>query len=129
LEAPVKDGKIEAPWEIQIDQYNEKTNYNEYDESTNYYREIESAGFTTLDFVFILKYGECTSQKSGPLAIMRRISLLVRYGKGGPPAGNRDYWILTPDGGEIYGTTDDKGYVQIDNIRIIGDYRILLVDE
>jgi hypothetical protein len=128
LEATVKDGKIELKWELGIDHYNEKTNYKEYDENTNYYREIETTGFTTLDFVFIIKYGGFTSQKSRPLAIMWRISLLVRYGKGGPPARNTDYWILTPDGNDIYGTTDDNGYVEISNLRIMGDYHIL-VDE
>jgi hypothetical protein len=71
LEGTVKDGKIEWKWTIEIDQYNEKTNYKKYNENTNYYQEIKTIGFTILDFVFIIKYGEFISPKSKPLAIMR----------------------------------------------------------
>jgi hypothetical protein len=129
LEGTVENGKIELEWIVVFDQYNENTNYEQYNENTSYYQEIKNNGYTVLDYVFLIKYGEFVSQKSKPLAILGHFHYLVTYGKKGPPVPNRGYTLYAPDGKKIRGTTDEEGYIEINNLRIVGNYYIFVDEE
>jgi hypothetical protein len=121
LTGTVNNGKVELEWAVEFDMENRETNY---------YREIEEKGFTILDYVFVIDYGE-VKYISKSLAITAWGNRLLIDKNTGEPIRNKDYvlMLVTPDRKDreyISGKTDDDGRIKLNNIRKIGDWRIIM---
>jgi hypothetical protein len=121
LTGTVNNGKVELEWAVEFDMENRETNY---------YREIEEKGFTILDYVFVIDYGK-VKYISKLLAITTWGNRLLIDEDTGEPIRNRDYvlMLLTPDRKDreyISGKTDNDGRIKLNNIRKIGDWRIIM---
>lgn len=107
--ATVTENKIEAFWEY------------EYHEDTD---EIPSAGesekgYNPPEYFFTVKVGNMeflTKQESGLLEFKDWIEIGLRDETTNEPMGNEEYVVILPDGQQIKGNLDNKGFAQIKDI-------------
>lgn len=116
LQGTVINGMVELYWIIEFDEHNE---------NTHYARKIKEKGFTFIDYVFIIKYGDAIiSSKS--LSIMDWVRQLVVNKTTREPLRNQQFFLIAPDNEIIEGCTDDEGYIIVNKIRKIGTYRLVI---
>jgi hypothetical protein len=116
LQGTVINGMVELNWIVEFDEDNE---------NTNYAREIREIGYTFIDYVFIVKNDDMVIS-SKLLSIMSWIRQLVVNRETREPVRNQDYFIIAPDNEIIEGYTNKEGYIILDRLRKIGQYRIVI---
>ncbi|MDR0567848.1 MAG: hypothetical protein LBG87_01395 [Spirochaetaceae bacterium] len=116
LHGTVKRGVVELDWVIEFDIHNQ---------DTHYAREIAENGYTTIDYVFLIKHKD-VAVSSKPLAILSWVYFLFLDERTEEPIRNSQFMLYAPDGASTIHTTDAEGYAKIMNLRKAGQYRVTM---
>ena len=115
LPATVNNEIVELNWIVEFDINNK---------DTHYAREIKENGYTFIDYVFVIKYNDETVS-SKPLIIMSWIKQLLVEQRTRMPIRNHRFIIVLGKEEVIEGTTTEEGYILLNRLRKIGNYKFV----
>jgi len=114
VKGKIKDNKLEVEWKVE---YLEKV-------GTKSKNEIDEQKYTIPEYHFLVRYFGYKSEASPVLKL--KFNFIERaLNKNNNPIPDTYYVLLTPDGQELYGKTDKKGFIRHDDL-YIGKYKIII---
>jgi hypothetical protein len=99
----VQNGEVRKGW---------KVIYTEDRDDSTSGKELKEQGYTLPEYHFTAEYGEVKSEQSPVMEVKDFVYKQILYGDTKEPAANISYTLYLPDGTEIEGQTNEKGYMQ-----------------
>ncbi|MCL2289159.1 MAG: hypothetical protein FWC34_00410 [Bacteroidetes bacterium] len=110
----IEKGKLNLQWKVDfLEEENTKSN-----------KEIAEKGYALPEYRFFVRYYGFKSEAS-PVATLKCNYVERVVDQNGNPVPNTDYILITPDGHELYGKTDPKGFVRQDDL-YLGKCKVLV---
>ena len=114
----VQGGKIRCDW---------KVIYTEDNDDAETQKEQEEKGYTLPEYAFTVECDGVESEESGQLDVLGWIKTQFKDKKTGKPIANRKYTVYLLDGSTIKDSTDENGFVDLEELKY-GEYFIIFKD-
>jgi len=116
LQGKVVNGIVEINWNIKFDLN---------DVNSNYSKEIKEKHYAIIDYVFVIKNNNVIIT-SKLLPIMAWVKQLVVDKETKETIRNTRFFAIAPDNEIIEGYTNDEGYIILNRLRKIGNYKLVM---
>ena len=118
LKTTVRNNKIECAWKVV---------YTADDDDADSKQEQEEKGYTLPEYAFTVECDGVESEESGQLDVLGWIKTQFKDKKTGKPIANRKYTVYLLDGSTIKDSTDENGFVDLEELKY-GEYFIIFKD-
>ena len=96
-------------------------------DDTDSEQEQEEKGYTLPEYAFTVECDGVESEESGQLDVLGWIKTQFKDKKTGKPIANRKYTVYLLDGSTIKDSTDENGFVDLEELKY-GEYFIIFKD-